>query len=129
MNELIAAAMSLADIIGQENHALRAMDLARACALLEDKNAAADRFIAAQPIGTQAGGLDQGAVLTVAARLQELAAENRILLERAMAVQGRLIGIVTEAGRLAAAREPPRYGPHGRPTAALSVPLALSARA
>ena len=128
-NKLIAAAVGLADIIGQENQALRAMDLACACALLGDKNAAADRFIAAQPIGTQAAGLDPGALLTLTARLRELVAENRTLLERAMAVQGRVIGIVTQAGRLAAAREPPRYGPQGRPTAALAVPLALSARA
>ena len=126
-DELITAAVRLADIISQENQALRAMDLGGACALLGDKNAAAERFIATQPTGV--AGLDQGAIRALTATLRGLAAENRVLLERAITVQGRVIGIVTRAGRLAASPVPPRYGPQGRPAATPSGPVALSARA
>ncbi len=125
--ELIAAAVRLADIIGQENQALRAMDLARAGTLLAAKQDATVCFVAAQPAATFEA--DGGETRALAARLRALAAENRILLERAIAVQGRVIGIVARAGRMELARAAPRYGAEGRLAEPPSVAVAVSAQA
>lgn len=124
---LIAAAVRLADIIAQENQALRAMDLARAGMLLAAKQDATERFVAAQQAGLVEA--DSGEMRALAARLQAVAAENRLLLERAIAVQGRVIGIVARAGRMALARAAPRYGAKGRLAEPPAVALALSAQA
>lgn len=86
----------LAEILDQENAALAACDFARAVALLAEKQEALRLFTAQPP----------DALLP---RLRERAETNRRLLERAIAVQGRVIELVasalpqpTAAGRYAA---------------------------
>jgi hypothetical protein len=124
---LIDAAVQLADALARENEALAALDLPRAAGMLADKQRAADAFLAAQTLlahGTPAE--PNTAAREVAARLGTLTAENRRLLERAIAVQGRVIGTLARAVR----SETLGYGAHGGRTAA-SRPgaIALSARA
>ncbi len=110
---LIAAAVRLADVLQTENAALAALNMAAAVRLLPEKLAAADAFVAAQagasPKGRRAARrrieLD-----AVARRLQDLAAENRRLLERAMLVQTRVIATVAKAARATAERAAPGYG-------------------
>ena len=129
---LIDAAVELADALARENEALAALDLPRAAGMLADKQRAADAFLAARallPPGAPAEphpGAKDGGAREVAARLGTLAEENRRLLERAIAVQGRVIGTLARA----APPEASGYGAHGG-RAASSRPgaIALSARA
>ena len=114
--ELIAAAGRLADTLAEENAALVALDLPRAAAMLTDKQCAVAEFLAAcsgPAIATRHEAMTR--------RLQLLSDENRRLLERAIAVQGRVIGLIARAAAPAAA--PSGYSSHGsashsaRPTA------------
>lgn len=132
---LIAAATRLADTLAQENAALAALDMPRAVAMLPAKLAATEAFTAAQAALHAAprrpplspARLREAAVLTRA--LVAAAHENRRLLARAIAVQGRVISIIARAARAAAA-PPVGYGAAGtllqttRPAA-----VALTARA
>lgn len=123
-NDLIAAGTVLADTLTEENAALAALDLPRAVGMLADKQRAAAGFVAAQAVPMAAAQRDVAERL--ARRLQALAAENRALLERAMIVQGRVIGVIARAADRAI--EPACYGAapiRGR----RPVAFALSARA
>jgi hypothetical protein len=83
----------------------------RAAGMLLDKRSAVAAFDAA-PAPSEA-------VQRMARRLQALAMENKRLLERAIAVQGRVIGVVGRAAT--AAMEPAGYGPgRGRRPAAMA---------
>jgi hypothetical protein len=124
--ELIDAGNRLVDILMRENAALQALDLPRAAAMLAEKQQAVDAFAAARTAAVSAAS--RPLIELLAHRLQALAEENRLLLERSIAVQNRVIGVVARAAsRVVAA---PCYGAGGaiacatRPTA-----LALSARA
>ena len=114
------AVRRLVDVLERENAALMAMDLPRAAALLEEKTAALAVLMA---VGEGASVLAECA--PAARRVDALAQENRRLLERAIAAQQRVIGIVAEA---AAIVSEPLYGPGGRRTRPGS-PMALSTRA
>ena len=81
-------ASALAGILEAENAALRALDFPTATALLADKQRALAAMTGAPP--------PPHAALR---RVQLAAAENRALLERAIAVQARVVGIVTRAAR------------------------------
>jgi hypothetical protein len=124
--ELIAAANLLADTLTAENAALAALDLPRAGAMLADKQRAVAGFLAARD--AQGAAMQDAVFEPLARRLQSLSQENRTLLERAIAVQGRVIGVIARAAAPAVARS--RYSAHGiaghtaRPAA-----FALSARA
>jgi hypothetical protein len=111
---------ALVAVLEQENAALAALDLVRAGALVERKRAAAEALAAAttQPPPPVAALL----------HLRDLAQQNKRLLERALAVQGRVIGII---GRAVPHPHPSsRYAAHGRLAAIpRSAPVALSARA
>jgi flagellar biosynthesis/type III secretory pathway chaperone len=101
-SELIAAAVRLADTLAQENRALSAMDLPRAAGMLDDKTRALEAFAAAQLLAERGapGALasDRRAEAEqLAARLRDLAQENQRLLEHAIAVQGRVIGLLARA--------------------------------
>jgi hypothetical protein len=96
--EAMTAATALVETLEAENAALAALDLPRAAGLLADKQRAVAEFAAAAP---------QPAAQRTARRLRALAIENKRLLERALAVQGKVIGIVARA---AAASEQTRYG-------------------
>ena len=126
---LIEAAVHLADTLARENAALRALDLAAAAGMLDEKQHAAEAFLEAQArvaSGLTAGPLPGPPSREVAERLTALAEENRRLLERAIAVQGRLLGTLARAAQPVASRYGARGGPayDGRQRA-----VALSARA
>jgi|ERR1700722_1511958 len=120
---LLMVAQRLAAILDQENAALRAMDLRRAAALLPEKTAAIADLAAC---GAASPETSDPAVVSAARTLDDLARENRCLLERAIAAQRRVIGIVVRAAAEAAVR--PTYGAKGRP-GRLTAPMALSTRA
>jgi hypothetical protein len=103
---LQAAAIQLADTLAAENAALRALDLPGAAALLVQKQAALAAFAAARTCGRPAPAL-----LPTAIRLRELAEENRRLLERAITVQTRVLGVLAGAAR--SVNVAPRYSRSG----------------
>ncbi len=127
IEDLATAAARLAEVLAAENAALAALDLPRAGAMLAEKTSAADAFIAAHRAFHRSAG-DAGAVAPV--RLRALAAENQLLLERAITVQGRVIGIIARA-LPRALRDPAatRYGAQGRAAPARPAAVAVSARA
>ncbi len=118
---LIDAAVRLADILTAENAALVAMDLAGAAKLLEEKQAATANLSAAQAATLFA----PAGMREVAGRLNDLADENRRLLERAIAVQKRVLGTVARAAQTA--NPQPQYGPGG--AFAVQAPTAWALRA
>lgn len=120
---LIEAAVRLADALALENEALNSLDLARAAKMLSEKQRAADAFIAVQAIAS-AGADQTEAARQLAERLGELARENRRLLERALAVQGRIVGILARATRPQASC----YSARGKQGAPRRGALTLSAR-
>ena len=125
---LIAAAATLAELLDRENAALRALDFTGAVALFPAKQRAADTFAVAQ---TQLGALPPALrpeFERTARRLKDLAAENRRLLERAITVQGRVIGIIVKALPRALDKAP-GYGAQGANNRARLPPVALSASA
>jgi hypothetical protein len=117
------AGEKLADLLAQENAALKRLDFAAAVALTSAKEAALAELSQQQitaPLLPSVAAL--GRVLA------ERAAENEVLLERAIAVQTRIVRIVARA-----AAPPPavRYGgPAERPPRSGRVAaLAVSTRA
>ena len=117
--DLITAGTFLAETLESENAALAALDLPRAAGMLANKQSAVAEFDA-----VRTAPAPSEAAQRMARRLQGLAMENKRLLERAIAVQGRVIGVVARAAT--AAMEPGDYGPaRGRRPA----PMAFSARA
>ena len=116
-DDLIAAGTLMADTLEAENAALAALDLPRAAGMLVDKQRALAGLSA-----VQAAPAPREAAERMARRLQALAIENKRLLERAIAAQGRVINVVARA----AAAAPVGYGPaRGRQPGA----FALSAKA
>jgi hypothetical protein len=119
---ILTAAEHLADILAQENEALNRLDFASAVALLGAKDAAlAD--LAQQPKVPAPPTLP-----AVLRRISGLAAENQQLLERALAVQTRVVRLVARA-----CAPPPvitQYGGYGGQKASNgAVALAVSTRA
>ena len=129
--DLIQSAAALADTLAEENRALSGLELARAAMLLDAKLRATSAFIAAQAREASAPPnlrtrrqLMEAAVL----RLKDLAAENKRLLERAIIVQGRVIGcIIAALPKIAAGTR--HYGATGAFAGPRMRPMALSARA
>jgi hypothetical protein len=83
------AAQNLADLLAQENAALKRLDFLAAVALVPAKEAALAELEKAPRGSTSRTGLGQ--------RLSALAKENQALLERAIAVQTRIVRIVARA--------------------------------
>ena len=125
---LIDSAVQLADVLARENAALAALDLAQAASMVPEKTRAAAAFTAEQARLNDAATPAAQSELArqVAARLKGLAEENRRLLERGIALQGRLIGCIARAVPRAAA---PRYRANGALAGDRARPVALSARA
>ena len=120
-DDAMAAGEMLAEVLGAENAALAALDLPQAGAMLARKQRALADLAAARAV---AATTPRNSAERMARRLQGLAVENKRLLERAIAAQGRVIGVIAQAAREGAAG--PGYGPShgGRPVA-----VALSAKA
>jgi hypothetical protein len=110
------AAQHLADLLIEENAALKRLDFLAAVALVPAKEAALAELEKAPRGSTTRTGLGQ--------QLSELAKENQALLERAIAVQTRIVRIVARAGApMPATTRYNDYGgrqPHAR-TAAMAV--------
>jgi flagellar biosynthesis/type III secretory pathway chaperone len=124
--EMIAAASVLADALAEENAALAALDLPRAASMLADKQRAVAGFLATRD--AQGGAMQHAMIEPLVRRLQSLSQENRTLLERAIAVQGRVIGVIARA----AAPTVPSAGYTARGATGYStrpMAFALSARA
>ena len=109
---MLDAVEGLAALLERENAALAAMDLPGAAVLLTAKRTAIDALTAVEPASVPP---------PAARRLRDLALENRKLLERAMAAQERVIGIVARA----AVPVETSYGARGR----VARPVAISTRA
>lgn len=118
-SDLMAAGACLAETLEAENAALSAMDLPGAGAMLARKQRALADMALARGVPASRDGAER-----MARRLQALALENKRLLERAIAVQGRVIGVIAHAAAPAVA--PTGYGSArgARPAA-----FALSSRA
>ena len=115
-NELILAARALSEVLLAENAALAAHDHAAATALLDAKQRLVAAFDRARA-GTMPP-LDEPAreeLRGIGLELQALAGRNVALLEQAMEVQARVIGIVADAARQQARAATPGYGRPGRP--------------
>jgi hypothetical protein len=89
------AADALAAILQAENTALRKVDFTAAAALLPAKRAALQEIEACKPDSPK-----QALTATIH-RLDRLAAENRQLLNRSIATQSQVIGIIASAARTA----------------------------
>lgn len=124
MTDLLNATVDLASALAEENAALRVMNLPAAVALLERKQAATTAFDAARK---QAPAAASAGLREAASKLADQAAENRRLLERAIHVQTRVLGVIAGAAR--AANPAPRYGRSGAYANRPANGWALSARA
>ena len=130
IDTLILTGHRLAEALRAENEALAALDLSRAGRLATSKIAASDAFAAAYAAQAKLGAAPEGPVREAAAalarRLEELGRENRRLLERAVALQSRVIETIAGAAV-------PRAGVQGYAPAGRMPPrppaFALSARA
>ena len=117
------AAQLVAGLLSEENDALKRLDFPAAAALVPAKEAALAELTQHQgPLAPSP------ALVAVGQLLARLAAENQLLLERAITVQTRIVRIVARA-----CAPPPsaaRYGGHGRPAPPRHAnALALSTRA
>ena len=123
---LLAATLAMADMLAAENAALATLDLPAAATLLNAKRQATAAFSHAH---AEAAGPRGSAMMAAAARLRAAAEENRRLLERAIDVQGRVIGLFARAIPRAAAQGQARYGADGglRPARARAVSLSRGA--
>lgn len=92
---LTDAVGTLAEVLARENEALRRLDFAAATALVPAKEAAL-RNVTKNPAPMRAAGRDP-ALAALGSRVNQLVADNRKLLERAIAVQTRVVGIVARA--------------------------------
>ncbi len=126
-NEVVSAAARLADVLARENAALTAMDLSSAVAMLTEKQEAAALFARC---AKELGAAPPPDLAALVLRLSATATDNRRLLERAIAVQGRVNAAVARAISRALASTAPRYAPPDGPgTPARPAALALSFRA
>jgi flagellar biosynthesis/type III secretory pathway chaperone len=133
---IVEAGRALAAALERENAALTAMDLPGAAALYPAKDAAATALKAAQleldeGLAAALDAQQRRLARELAERLRELIEKNRRLLERAIHVQGQVLGTIARAVAMSTPRaQPPRYGASGalaqmrRPA-----PVVLSARA
>ena len=125
-------ARRLAEALRAENEALATLDLSRAAMLAATKIQAAEGFAAAHAAclkaGARAEGPEQEVAERLAAALDGLARENRSALERAIALQSRVIETIAGAALPRATTQ--GYAPAGyRPSATRAPAFALSARA
>ena len=121
-----AAADHLADILEQENSALRRLDLPSAAALLGAKRAALSGL--EQATRADADATRDPAMRETAHHLRDVSMENKRLLERAMIVQQHVMSLLAQAASISA---PSRgYGAAGVHVASQGgKAFALSARA
>jgi inactivated superfamily I helicase len=119
---VLEAASRLADVLVQENAALQRMDLPAAVALVPAKEAALAEMARDTPLPANALS---PAILALGRRLADLAEENRILLERAIGVQTRIVRMIARA--IVPARETEHYRhPDDRTKSVRTMAVAIS---
>ena len=132
MQTLLAAGLRLAEALRAENEALASLDLTRAAMLAAVKIQAAEIFAAEHAAclkaDTRAAGDERAAVERLAGALAVLTAENRVALERSIALQARVIETIAGAAAAAARRGSGNYGAGGLAPTRRAAPLAVSAR-
>ncbi len=130
IDSLMLAAQRLAEALKAENEALARLDLGAAGELGEAKRQAADAFAAAFAAAQRGGGRAEGEARehaeALAGRIRDLTTENRRLLERAIALQSRVIEAIAGAARPAG---PGTYSAGGQPREGRGGPLSVLARA
>jgi hypothetical protein len=134
--DMFEAGLALAEALERENVALAAMDLATAAALFPRKDAAATAFTSARErmgegLESALDAEQQRLAQALAERLRALAEENRQLLERAIHVQGHVLGTIARAvSQVSPRAQAPRYGARGTMAdVRRQPPVMLSARA
>jgi len=129
MNEAIRqAAQRLTELLAEENAHLRAHRYETLPASTEAKRQALDALRAAEAAMEEMQTPphepgDQALAKTLRAEL----AENKSLLERAIATQNRIMGVLADAARQA--QRPTGYGASGMRSGNAVQPVAISARA
>jgi hypothetical protein len=124
---LLERAERLAAVLTAENAALSELDLPRVAALGTEKREAAEA-LAAAPSGPLLPA-SRAQLESCGSQLTTLVVENRRLLERAIAVQARVIAIIARAGKRELAHRPATYGRRGAPVASSRPPaMAIMAR-
>ncbi len=123
-HSLVSAADALASVLEQENRALEALDFAAALSLLAAKQKATTSFVEAEKQFRTLPPAARPGIGARCRRLRTLVADNRRLLERALAAQGRVIAVIAHAIH-SSPEALPHYGAAGRP-AGRSRPLALA---
>lgn len=128
MTDLPTATQRLIDVLEQENGALTRTDFRSAVALIPIKEAALADLAQQQKLAASPKPIVKMSLVALGQRLTDLAAENQILLKRAIDVQTRIVQIVARA-----AAPPPalaRYGNQRNKAASRDVAaVALSTRA
>lgn len=132
MQSLITAGQGLAEALDRENEALARLDLAGAARLADAKLRASDAFAAAftaaKTTGVRAEGAERDTTRALSERLAALSEENRRLLQRAIALQSRVIETI--AGAALPRAQPVTYGESGlQALPRQTPPLTFAARA
>lgn len=117
--DLAEAAERLAAVLTRENTALASLDFSAVGAFIDEKRSALEALGALAPDRTvTSADAPSPADLVLAERLHTLAATNKHLLEQAMAIQNRIMGVLAEAARHA--EIPTGYRAGGRQSNATS---------
>ena len=125
LHELERTILALTGVMAAETKAFQAQDLVGAAAQASAKQAAVTAFLLARGALTAEELRPLASQLAVVVdRLRDGVRENRVLLEQAIAVQGRVVQTLA----VAAKRSTPAAGNYGRSAGAFS-PLAISVRA
>jgi len=127
---LMNAGQRLAEALRAENAALARLDLGAAAELSRGKRVAADAFAAAfdatHKSGCRAEGEERRRTEEIALHLKDLTTENRRLLERAIALQSRVIETIAGALRPPG---PGTYGQGGLARAGEATAVSIASRA
>lgn len=124
-DSLTLAACALCDVLDLENFALEQLDVEGAIRLLTAKQEATDALLQAQ---RQFAHVSSAQSRDLAARLQRLAARNKLLLERAILAQNRVMACIARAVPKMSAGSG-RYGAKGQMPGAAVISVAFTARA
>jgi chaperonin cofactor prefoldin len=133
MQSLITAGQRLAEALAEENEALAQLDLLRAAKLADAKIRASEAFSAAHVAVHRTGAriadeIQREETERLSLRLKDLSDENRRLLERAIALQAKVIETI--AGAALPYAQPVTYTTGGRRAPLRPVPfLSIGTRA
>lgn len=111
--ELTDAAERVSRVLEEENAALAALEFHTVGTLVVEKRLAIEALQSFGVVGTKVRpGHEEPGLRQAALRLQARVSENKRLLERAITVQTRIMGVIASAAR--ATQAPMGYGGQGR---------------